>query len=48
MSGVREAGVGKISQLVGFEIENSDRLMCLRLLCAVPIVEQSRVLSVRA
>ena len=48
MSGVREAGVGKISQLVGFEIQDRNRLMCLRLLCAVPVVEQSRVLAVRA
>ena len=48
MGGVREARIGKITQLVRGEIQNGDRLVRLRLLCTVTVVQQRRIASVRA
>ncbi len=48
MGALREARIGEICQLVGFEAENGDRLLGLGLLCAVSIVQQGGVLSIRA
>ena len=42
MGGVREAGIGKIAELVGGEIKNGDRLMGLGPLRAVTIIQQRR------
>ena len=48
MSGVREAGIGKIIQLVSAEIQDGDRLMRLSLLRTVTVVQQCRIATVRA
>src|SRR5260370_29111235 len=48
MSTFGEAGIGKIRQLIGPEIENRDRLLSLRLLCTVSMVPQGGILTVGA
>src|SRR5258707_15319751 len=48
MSTFGEAGIGKIRQLIGPEIENRDRLLSLRLLCTVSMVQQGGISTVGA
>src|SRR4051812_9634285 len=45
---IGKTAVGIVAQMIASEIQNSDRLLCLRLLRSVAIVQQCRVLPVRA